>query len=266
MFYQFSHHASGDYFVKEYGENFSFPPHLHMCFEFITVLSGEMNITVDRREYTLTCGEAMLIFPNQLHQIRSEKSRHLLCIFSPTLVQAYSAKTEKLIPKSAVFIPDPFLISTLDSMHEDSKSFYKKGLLYSLCAQFDSCAEYTAKETGRGDLLSDIFDFVERSFDKQCSLGELSRDIGYDYAYLSRYFKKATGISFIEYLNQYRLNYACHLLENSELSVLECAMSSGFTSLPSFNRNFKNRYDTTPQKYRSKSRESGEDQKKIEKK
>ena len=50
MFYEFKHIGSSDYFVKEYGENFSFPPHMHLCFELITVLEGEMSVTVDGRE------------------------------------------------------------------------------------------------------------------------------------------------------------------------------------------------------------------------
>ena len=75
-----------------------------------------------------------------------------------------------------------------------------------------------------------------------------------------------TGLSFIDYLNQYRLNNACRLLENSEQSVLECALSSGYTSLRSFNRNFRNRYQTTPQQYRSKTRTHGQIENKTEKK
>ena len=254
MFYQFSHHGSGDYFVKEYREDFSFPLHLHPCFEFITVLSGEIKIIVDTKEYILHSGEALLIFPNQLHSLQSEKSRHMLCIFSPVLVQAYSAKTEKNIPESNFFTPDPYLINALDELPEDSKSFYKKGVLYSICAQFDKDRRYISKDTIRSDLLSRIFAFVEESYDKSCSLGDLSHSIGYDYAYLSRYFKKSTGISFIEYLNQYRLSSACSLLENTDVPILECALSSGYTSLRSFNRNFKNRYAMTPQEYRTKSR------------
>jgi AraC-like DNA-binding protein len=251
MFYQFSHHGSGDYFVKEYGENFNFPTHLHLCYELITVLSGEMTVSVDNRPYTLVKGDALLIFPNQLHTIVSEKSTHLLCIFSADLVQAYSSKTEKCIPENNYFRPDPYLINALDSLPADSKSFYKKGVLYSMCASFDENAAYIEKESVQSDLLSKIFSFIEKNYDGECSLISLSRELGYDYSYLSRYFKRSTGISFIEYLGQYRLSHACHLLESSELSVLRCALSSGFTSLRSFNRNFKNRYSITPQQYRA---------------
>ena len=252
MFYQFSHHGSGDYFVKEYGENFNFPAHMHLCYEFITVRSGEMTVSVDSRPYTLGVGDALLIFPNQLHKIESTSSSHLLCIFSGDLVQAYASKTEKKIPENSLFRPDPYLIRALDSLPAESRSFYKKGVLYSMCAEFDAGASYTTRESVQSDLLSKIFSFIERNYDKECSLIALSRELGYDYAYLSRYFKRATGLSFIEYLGQYRLSHACRLLENSDLSVLRCALGSGFTSLRSFNRNFKNRYSMTPQQYRAR--------------
>ena len=256
MFYQFSHHASGDYFVKEYGENFNFPAHLHLCFELITLLSGEMTVNVDNRTYTLRSGDALLIFPNQIHSISSEESKHLLCIFSSDLVQAYSSKTEKLVPESNFFVPDPYLIKALDSLPDASKSFYKKGVLYSLCADFDTGAAYTKKDSVQSDLLSKIFLFIEKNYDKECSLASLSQCLGYDYTYLSRYFRRATGISFTEYLCQYRLGHACRLLENSRLSVLQCALGSGFSSLRSFNRNFKSRYLLTPQEYRARVMES----------
>ena len=53
MLYQYSHFGTAEYFRKEYGENFSFPVHLHNSFEIITVLSGEMTVTVDDSDYTL---------------------------------------------------------------------------------------------------------------------------------------------------------------------------------------------------------------------
>ena len=92
MFYQFQHFGISEYFCKEYGKNFSFPAHLHQSFEFITVLSGEMDITVDDKTYKLSSGESLLIFPHQLHSLSSTNSKHMLCIFSPDIVIAYYSK------------------------------------------------------------------------------------------------------------------------------------------------------------------------------
>ena len=77
MFYQYNHLGSPDYLKIEKNENFSFPSHLHQCFEIIITLSGEMHITIDNQEYTLKKGEAALVFPNQIHELKSQKSEHI---------------------------------------------------------------------------------------------------------------------------------------------------------------------------------------------
>ena len=82
MFYELKHLGSPHYLKVEKGENFSFPMHLHQCFEVIVVLSGEMQIAVDNKSYRLKEREALLIFPNQIHSLQSTQSNHVLCIFS----------------------------------------------------------------------------------------------------------------------------------------------------------------------------------------
>ena len=78
----------------------------------------------------------------------------------------------------------------------------------------------------------------------------LSQETGYSYAYLSRYFKGIVGIAYNDYVNKYRINHACYLLLNSDCSVLQCALDSGYESLRSFNRNFIEYMSVTPNVYR----------------
>ena len=90
MLYQLQHFGSSEYICKEYKNNLSFPLHLHQSFEFITVLSGEMKITVDGVLYNIKIGESLLIFPNQLHSFESTKS------FMPISSSAFP--TSKVVP------------------------------------------------------------------------------------------------------------------------------------------------------------------------
>ena len=103
---------------------------------------------------------------------------------------------------------------------------------------------------GKEELLMKIFSFVENNYRAECTLYNASRAIGYDNAYISRYFKRMTGISYNSYVNLNRLSYASYLLKNTSLSILECSIDSGFKSLRSFNRNFKEHFKKTPQEYR----------------
>lgn len=250
MFYQYTHFGTAEYFRKEYGEDFSFPLHLHNSFEFITVLSGEMTVTIDDSIYILKCGESVLVFPNQLHSLQSNRSRHMLCIFSPELVKAFHSKISKKIPHKNTMQIDACFIKLLDDVLPESSVMEKKGILYFLCAEFDKTAEYKERSKFYDNLLYKIFEFVEQNYTKNCSLMKLANETGYSYSYLSRCFKKSTGISFNSYVNQYRISNACYLLNNTDYSIIHCALESGYTSLRSFNRNFISSLGITPSEYR----------------
>lgn len=254
MFYQYNHLGSPDYLKIEKDTDFSFPLHLHQCFEIIILLSGQMKVSVDGKRFVLEKNEALLLFPNQIHELESTKSEHILCIFSPMLVQAYATKITHKIPANNKFCPDRYLIDALERLDTASSSAEKKGVLYSLCGQFDRSAEYVEKNTDNEKLLHKIFSFVEDHFNGNCSLAELSARLGYNYSYLSRHFKKTIGVPFTTYVTHYRLSRACYLMENTEQSILQCAYDSGFDSLRNFNRSFKEHFKITPSQYRKKMR------------
>ena len=252
MFYQFHHLESPNYVTVERGKNFSFPLHLHQCFEIIFLRSGEMQVTIDGQSVTLTPGNAVMIFPNQIHSLQSTESEHLLCIFSSKLVQAFSSKLTNQLPQSNLFETDDYLLQAIANLDDQSISAEKKGVLYMLCSQFHKQTTYRPHATDRDDLLHKIFSFVEKEFSGDCTLAALANEIGYDYSYLSRFFKKAVGMPFNTYVNHFRLNHACYLMDNSHISILSCALDSGYTSMRSFNHNFKQVFGISPTEYRKK--------------
>lgn len=255
MFYQFQHFGISEYFCKEYGENINFPTHLHQSYEFVYITEGEIQITIDNIAYNLKKGDSVLIFPHQLHSLASENSKHMLCIFSPELVQAFSSKVAGKKPLNNSFAINKYLADTLDNLSDSSSTFEKKGFLYSVCAEFNKCAEYKSRLSCDENLLQKIFDFVENNYKDDCKLQSLAQSTGYNYSYLSRIFKRITGISFNTYTNRYRISRACYLLNNSNCSILQCALESGYDSLRSFNRNFKNTLGITPAEYQRKIKE-----------
>ncbi|MBR2650845.1 MAG: AraC family transcriptional regulator [Clostridia bacterium] len=252
MFYELRHMASSEYLEREEKENFSYPPHMHQCYELITVTSGEMRITVGRAQYTLHEGELILIFPNQIHSLDSTSSRHLLFIFSPKLIQAFTVKYSNLIPKMPKFTADEYILKEIYGLHRDKSTAAVKGLLYSVAAILERTTEFIPFQKEKEDLLHNIFSYVDESFRGRCSLTDISRAVGYDHAYISRYFKKSTGLSLNSYINITRLSHASYLLKNTSLSVLECSIECGYRSLRTFNRNFKEHYGITPQEYRAR--------------
>ena len=250
MFYESKHFGLSEYFCRESGRNFSFPMHLHHSFEFIAILDGRMRVTVGESEYELEAGDGVFIFPEQLHSLESAESEHLLIIFSPDIVSAFYSKHSTELPICSKISLPPYLASQLSGLDGASSSTKKKGVLYSLCAILDESTEYVKRKAVEDGLLRSIFDFVESNFRGSCTLDDLSNSIGYNRSYLSRYFSESTGITFVSLVNRYRISRACYLLSNSTKSIIECAYECGYTSLRSFNRNFKLYIGATPKSYR----------------
>ena len=250
MFYQTLHLGTSDYFKRERGENFSYPPHLHQSFELILVTDGRMTVTVDGKEYMLGEGDAVLIFPNQTHSMTSTESTHTLFIFAPQFIQAFWTEKKSSVPECNAVRLDAYTVEKLKNLSADSSKFEIKGALYSVAAYFDRGAAYIKTSADKETLLVKIFGYVEKNFKKDCSLSALTASVGYNAEYVSRYFKSKTNISYNQYLNVCRLNHAAHMLRNTDETALTCALESGYTSLRTFNRNFKLYYGITPQEYR----------------
>lgn len=230
LFYQSNNSLRSDLLKIQIGTNFSFPEHLHGGFEFVTVLDGELEVTVDKKQYTLSAGQAVLVFPNQVHALHTPvHSSHVLCIFSPQLVRAYSNVYRGKIPCNPMFVPERSCAEQLLRLKDDHNELRAKGLLYSLCGEFDSTAVYCDRDSRADDLLLKIFRFVEEHYGGDCSLSALSEHTAYHSVYLSRYFKRAAGISFTSHVNRYRVSEAAYRLCNGQKKILDIAYECGLT-------------------------------------
>jgi AraC-like DNA-binding protein len=76
---------------------------------------------------------------------------------------------------------------------------------------------------------------------KQCYLSESA---------FCRYFKSRTQKSFLSFVIEMRINEACRLLKETNLSILEICYESGFKNLSNFNRLFRKQFNQGPVQYR----------------
>ena len=113
MFYEFRNIGDAEYLRIDTENNMNFPKHIHQSYEIILMTGGDMKVTVDCNEYRLEEGDALFVFPNQVHSLRSDKSEHITFVFSPLLVNAYFSKIKDKIPASPVFCPDEYIKKAL---------------------------------------------------------------------------------------------------------------------------------------------------------
>jgi len=83
------------------------------------------------------------------------------------------------------------------------------------------------------------------------TLQDLAIALNTNRTYLSEYFHKILGTTFYDYVNRFRLEYACEiLLHEPDLSILQIGEKSGFNSISTFRRAFEKHIGCTPAKYR----------------
>lgn len=83
------------------------------------------------------------------------------------------------------------------------------------------------------------------------SLDDIAADIGMNRSAFCSYFKRCKGVTFSQFVTQYRLNTACELLKHSQKQVSEICFTVGFNDLPHFIRVFKKATGLSPSRYRN---------------
>ena len=85
------------------------------------------------------------------------------------------------------------------------------------------------------------------------SLGKLSADASMSVSHFSRLFRKATGRSPSQYFIHMRMEVACQLLLESDLSIINVALNVGYDSPSHFAQLFRRHTGVTPREYRRRS-------------
>ena len=106
--------------------------------------------------------------------------------------------------------------------------------------------------SGSSSITKKAISYIKSHYTEQLTLKKISDEIHVSNTYLSVLFRKETGISAIEFLNDVRLENAEELLYDASLSIAEIAMNTGFTSQSYFTKLFKQKYGVPPNTYRKK--------------
>lgn len=100
-----------------------------------------------------------------------------------------------------------------------------------------------------------VKDYIEQNYTKEeLSLEKISDALSFNSRYLSRIFKKISGMNFTRHVNQVRIERAKEALISSTKSVSEIAYAVGFSNLSYFNYVFKRLEKCTPLNFRRNKR------------
>lgn len=235
------------------------PLHWHNYFEIEILVNGSGQYTLNESMYDLNCYNAFFLTPIDFHQLQDLSFTKMINLsFDETMLSTkhLSALTNSSNIRAFCFSGEEQqrLLMAVELLYHEYKN---KGN----CTKqlFEYILEFFFKNFNHpisGNQNSKQFDkirtailYLEMHFRENIKLKDLAEQVHLNPNYFSELYKKVTGQTYIEKLNQLRANYASVLLQNG-FSVSDACFSSGFGSLSNFLSAFKTIYGISPNEYK----------------
>lgn len=258
IFHQPSNSLSNYHYNTYFYSNNFFDFHFHKNLELIYVIKGSVTCTVNQRTYILEANDFGLCLPCDIHRYEPEKNTlYWVLVFSEDFVRSFSKLIADKTGNGFSFRCDETLNAYIKEhlIYNSSPSILTlKSCLYAICEKYINSVELIERDCKKAEMITVISDYIQNNYAKPLLLREISAKLGYDYNYMSRYFRKVFQMTFTEFVNTYRLERAIELLENTDKDIITISYESGFQSVRNFNAFFKKNLKTTPTQYRKTSR------------
>ncbi|WP_198675382.1 AraC family transcriptional regulator [Pleomorphovibrio marinus] len=113
-----------------------------------------------------------------------------------------------------------------------------------------SCNSFSAeKNANAGNKIEKLYRYIQDNFKDGISLESAAGILNMNPSSFSRYFKKIHQKTFIQYVNEIKIGYACRILIENEMNIAEACYESGFKNLSNFNRKFKEIKKVSPTQF-----------------
>ncbi|WP_181592551.1 helix-turn-helix domain-containing protein [Paenibacillus sp. YN15] len=131
---------------------------------------------------------------------------------------------------------------------EEVRSFFRNRVFAALRQEY----EETGVSSERILLVEQVQDYIHKHYDTDLSLQQCAEQTGLTPFDLSRMFKQVTGVNFIDYLIEFRMEKAKLLLTDPNMRIQDITDKLRYSSMQGFMRAFKKSTGMTPGQYRSK--------------
>lgn len=259
-----------DYYYVDYrNPRYEMPYHWHEETEILYVRSGRFSLSLDGTILELQAGDAAYLPAESLHGGTPHNCVYECIVFDAHMLQTealpYSELLSNLFTQKArvktIFKADENIVSdTLQPLFETLRtrevgSVLKTiGFLYAFFGSVLSQGVYysetgTANDSGKLTVLKKVFDYIAIRYSQKVKLQDLASLVHMESKYFCRFFKKATHMTPMEYLQYYRVEQACREMQATDKNVTEIALDVGFSSPEYFARVFRKYKGTAPRGY-----------------
>lgn len=254
-------------------------PHWHKEIEIIYANRGRVNIGVGETVVTLEEGEVIFFASGEPHYfLASPDSERYVYQFDLKLFDESILRKETSLlslfeqgerhsrnwPSSFRQTVIALLVELAELEEEESMgiNYLIMSNLYRLVGEFyrslprqEEQVTVTPTAIHRKETLerlNQVFEYIENQYQEVITVEDVAKYVGFSPYYFTRFFKKNTGQTFIQFLTEYRVNQAKFILANEKLPMVEVAEQAGFSSVKTFHHVFKEAVGQSPLQFQKK--------------
>lgn len=262
----------------------SYSLHSHNFVEFSYLAEGGGIETINQQAFELRPGYFSIIHPWQTHEIRFDTGRSFGYYHVAVSMDNFLGAGSVALDLKDIFLvtgrngPSAYYFTGADAdrlrqafrdMYEEYATRRKwwelsvKSKITDALILFDRKTadqqpdRNVSGSRGTRQQTMDIIYYIYNNFKDEITLPTLSAHFGLSQNYLSTIIKASLGLTFMDFLQNIRLKYACTLLASTSMTVTEIAYASGFQSYRNFERFFHGHYRNSPSQYRAACRRAG---------
>lgn len=259
------------------------PYHWHPEVEIITVLQGEVEVTIRDEHHIGRRGDVFVVNAGELHEIRGGLDNLFRAFVFPLDFLQFrrddSAQAQWLQPleqqeahfAAAISGDSPAgreifaellrVIEANDHRPPGYQLLIKASLLriVALLAGAEligSSQEINARPEYQNQMLRDIIEYLNETCTEPVRLPEVASRFGLTPQYFCTFFKEHFGRTLIQHINLLRIQRASRYLRETDLPIMEIGFMVGFENFSYFIKRFREVFACTPTEYRKKFRES----------
>ncbi|MEY2922459.1 MAG: hypothetical protein RL108_1085 [Bacteroidota bacterium] len=250
---------------------FEFKWHYHPEYELTYIVKGNGYRIVGNTYENYTEGDLVLLGPNLPHTwtgkaVENESFEAIVIQFSKEFITSFLGFDEahfikNLLENSArgiAFEATQDLVQAIKSLIE------KEGMdrILQLISALNQLAQSNYKlitpntfhtiASKKSELrINEVCLFIQNNFNSNITLQQVASQIYLTESNFCKFFKKATGKTFSDYLNEIRINEASRLLLQTDKTISQISFECGFETLSYFNRVFLKKKNQTPSVFRN---------------
>lgn len=277
VFEQLNTEQSSSFIFRKFDvPKFDAPFHFHPEYELTLILKGEGQRYVGQQVHEFFAGDLVFLGANLPHcwinqAIENENASAIVIQFGDLFlgkgivelpemkkVQAFLeksksgfeiiGKTKEILTEKIVSLQHKTSLQKIAGLLEIFDILSNSTEIVTI-DEFFFEHQYNQSETAR---FQKVFSYLIENFKEEITLEQIANIADLSPTSFCRYFKNITKKTFVEVLIEFRLQYACQLLNKTDLPIQQVAFESGFGDVPYFNKLFRKHKNLTPKEWRGR--------------